>query len=149
MRSQQAILAATQFVIDFNKARKAGSDMTRIHTRMQELEGLLEPLIVQSESWPSNYLLTQPVDPYEAVLANSLRCISRIKLNRYRFHYHACTIRQPLTNLVAALESRYTATVLSLMSRSFLPSTVISLVSPRKRPTAPNHNAFKLAASQR
>lgn len=142
-------MAATQFVIDFNKARKAGSDMARIHTRMQELEGLLEPLIVQSESWPSNYLLTQPVDPYEAVLANSLRCISRIKLNRYYFHYPVFAIRQPLTNLVAVLESRYTATALSLMSPFFLPSTVISLVSPRKRPTAPNHNVFKLVALRR
>lgn len=86
MRSQQAILAATQFVIDFNKVRKAEADMTRIYNRMQELEGLLEPLITQSESWSSNYSLTQPVDPSEAVVANALRCMSRIKLNRYWFY---------------------------------------------------------------
>ncbi|TGJ85960.1 hypothetical protein E0Z10_g2824 [Xylaria hypoxylon] len=88
VRSQQAILAATQFVIDFNKVRKAGTDMSRIYNRMQELEGLLEPLIVQSESWPSNYSLVQPVDPSEAVLASALRCMSRIKLNSARIKVH-------------------------------------------------------------
>ncbi|KAI0416854.1 hypothetical protein F5X98DRAFT_387612 [Xylaria grammica] len=88
VRSQQAILAATQFVIDFNKVRKAGADMGRIYKRMQELEGLLEPLIVQSESWSSNYSLVQPVDPSEAVLANALRCMSRIKLNSARIKVH-------------------------------------------------------------
>ncbi|KAJ8128447.1 hypothetical protein O1611_g5189 [Lasiodiplodia mahajangana] len=81
VRAQQAILAATQFVIDFNKVRKTGADMTRIYNRMRELEALLEPLITQSESWPSNYLLTQPVDRSEAVLANALR--ARIKVHRY------------------------------------------------------------------
>ncbi|RYC55267.1 hypothetical protein CHU98_g10943 [Xylaria longipes] len=85
---QQAILAATQFVIDFNKVRKADADMTRIYNRMQELEGLLEPLITQSESWSSNYSLTQPVDRSEAVVANALRCMSRIKLNSARIKVH-------------------------------------------------------------
>ncbi|TRX97796.1 hypothetical protein FHL15_001551 [Xylaria flabelliformis] len=85
---QQAILAATQFVIDFNKVRKAEADMTRIYARMQELEGLLEPLIIQSESWSSNYSLTQPVDRSEAVVANALRCMSRIKLNSARIKVH-------------------------------------------------------------
>ncbi|KAI0872957.1 hypothetical protein GGS24DRAFT_491136 [Hypoxylon argillaceum] len=88
VRAQQAILAATQFVIDFNKVRKAGADMTRIYNRMRELEGLIEPLIAQSESWPSNYLLTQSVDPSEAVLGNALRCMSRIKLNSARIKVH-------------------------------------------------------------
>ncbi|KAI0486299.1 hypothetical protein F4859DRAFT_364117 [Xylaria cf. heliscus] len=88
VRSQQAILAATQFVIDFNKVRKAEADMTRIYSRMQELEGLLEPLITQSESWSSNYSLTQPVDRSEAIVGNALRCMSRIKLNSARIKVH-------------------------------------------------------------
>ncbi|KAI1307799.1 hypothetical protein F5Y03DRAFT_383697 [Xylaria venustula] len=88
VRSQQAILAATQFVIDFNKVRNAGTDMTRIYNRMKELEGLLEPLIIQTESWPSDYSLAQPVDRNEAVLANALRCMSRIKLNSARIKVH-------------------------------------------------------------
>ncbi|KAJ2993582.1 hypothetical protein NUW58_g1799 [Xylaria curta] len=88
VRSQQAILAATQFVIDFNKARNADADMTRVFHRMQELEKSLEPLVTQSESWSSNYSLTQPVDHNEAVVANALRCMSRIKLNSARIKVH-------------------------------------------------------------
>ncbi|KAI0433643.1 hypothetical protein F5Y09DRAFT_338459 [Xylaria sp. FL1042] len=88
VQSQRAILAATQFVIEFNKVRKAGTDMTRIYKRMRELEGILEPLIVQSEAWPSQYPLAQPVDRSEAVLGNALRCMSRIKLNSARIKVH-------------------------------------------------------------
>lgn len=88
--AQQAILAATQFVIDFNKARKDQSDMTRIFNRMRDLERLLEPLITKSETWVLNCPLTQPVDKRESVLSQSLRCISRIKLNRY---YHRAESR--------------------------------------------------------
>lgn len=83
IQAQQAILAATQFVIDFNKARKEQSDMNRIFNRMRDLERLLEPLIAKSESWILNCPLTQLVDKRESVLSQSLRCISRIKLNRY------------------------------------------------------------------
>ncbi|KAI0843236.1 hypothetical protein F5Y06DRAFT_83919 [Hypoxylon sp. FL0890] len=88
VQAQQAILAATQFVIDFNKARKEQSDMTRIFNRMRELERLLEPLIAKSESWVLNCPLTQPVDKRESVLSQSLRCISRIKLNSARIKVH-------------------------------------------------------------
>ncbi|KAI1100122.1 hypothetical protein F4804DRAFT_319865 [Jackrogersella minutella] len=88
VQAQQAILAATQFVIDFNKARKEQSDMTRIFNRMRELERLLEPLIIKSESWILNCPLTQPVDKRESVLSQSLRCISRIKLNSARIKVH-------------------------------------------------------------
>ncbi|KAI1502398.1 hypothetical protein F5X99DRAFT_379361 [Biscogniauxia marginata] len=88
IQSQQAILAATQFVIDFNKARKAQGDMTRIFNRMRELESLLEPLVVKSESYVSNCPLMQPVDSREAVLSHSLRCMSRIKLNSARIKVH-------------------------------------------------------------
>ncbi|KAI0380106.1 hypothetical protein F5Y04DRAFT_282235 [Hypomontagnella monticulosa] len=88
IQAQQAILAATQFVIDFNKARKDQSDMTRIFNRMRELERLLEPLITKSETWVLNCPLTQPVDKRESVLSQSLRCISRIKLNSARIKVH-------------------------------------------------------------
>jgi len=83
VQAQKSILSATMFVIEFNNARKEGRDMTPIYRRMQELERVLAPLINQSDSWPSNRSLSQPVDRSEAVLANALRCMSRIKLNRY------------------------------------------------------------------
>ncbi|KAF3065017.1 C6 zinc finger domain-containing protein [Daldinia childiae] len=88
IQAQQAILAATQFVIDFNKARKEQSDMNRIFNRMRDLERLLEPLITKSESWVLNCPLTQLVDRRESVLSQSLRCISRIKLNSARIKVH-------------------------------------------------------------
>ncbi|KAI1468874.1 uncharacterized protein F4812DRAFT_424975 [Daldinia caldariorum] len=88
VEAQQAILAATQFVIDFNKARKEQSDMTRIFNRMKDLERILEPLITKSESWILNCPLTQPVDKRESVLSQSLRCIARIKLNSARIKVH-------------------------------------------------------------
>ncbi|KAI0154885.1 hypothetical protein GGR57DRAFT_502076 [Xylariaceae sp. FL1272] len=88
VQSQQAILAATQFVSDFNKARKAGADMTRSYNRMRELERILEPMITQSESWSSTCALMQPLDHSEAVLAHALRCMSRIKLNSARIKVH-------------------------------------------------------------
>ncbi|KAK7753286.1 hypothetical protein SLS62_004805 [Diatrype stigma] len=49
IQAQQAILAATQFVIKLNQARKAQSDMRPIFKRMQELESFLEPSVIKSE----------------------------------------------------------------------------------------------------
>ncbi|KAK7958314.1 hypothetical protein PG988_013162 [Apiospora saccharicola] len=81
MKSQQAILAATEFVIDLNKAMASEADMTPSYQRMMELETFLEPLITESEQWVLNCPMTQPVDNDETVVAHSLRCMARIKLN--------------------------------------------------------------------
>ncbi len=76
-------MAATQFVIKLNKARKAQSDMGPIFKRMQELERFLEPLITKSEAWVLDCPVTQPLDRHERVVSQSLKCMARIKLNRY------------------------------------------------------------------
>ncbi|KAI0013062.1 hypothetical protein F4779DRAFT_625501 [Xylariaceae sp. FL0662B] len=88
IQAQQAILAATQFVIEFNKARKTQSDMGRIFNRMRELESRLEPLITKSETWVLNCPLTQVVERTEVILSQTLRCIARIKLNSARIKVH-------------------------------------------------------------
>ncbi|KAK7927161.1 C6 zinc finger domain-containing protein [Apiospora marii] len=88
MKSQQAILAATEFVIDLNKAVATEADMTPSYQRMMELETFLEPLITESEQWVLNCPMTQPVDNDEAVVAHSLRCMARIKLNSARIKVH-------------------------------------------------------------
>ncbi|RYP11423.1 hypothetical protein DL764_000077 [Monosporascus ibericus] len=75
IEAQQAILAATQFVIDLNNARRAQSDMSHIVKRMQELERYLEPLIAKSETWGSDCPQTQPVDNREMVVSQSLRLL--------------------------------------------------------------------------
>ena len=58
------------------------ADMTPSYRRMMELEGFFEPLIEESEKWTLNCPMTQPVDSFESVAAHSLRCMTRIKLNR-------------------------------------------------------------------
>ncbi|KAK8010689.1 hypothetical protein PG990_009654 [Apiospora arundinis] len=88
MKSQQAILAATEFVIDLNKAMASEADMTPSYQRMMELETFLEPLITESEQWVLNCSMTQPVNNDEAVVAHSLRCMARIKLNSARIKVH-------------------------------------------------------------
>ncbi|KAI0482245.1 hypothetical protein GGR56DRAFT_177304 [Xylariaceae sp. FL0804] len=88
IQAQQAILASTKFVIEFNKTRKAGADLSHVFHRMWELERLLEPLVTRSEAWNLKCPLTQPVDRSEAVLGQSLRCMARIKLNSARIKVH-------------------------------------------------------------
>ncbi|KAF6820326.1 C6 zinc finger domain-containing protein [Colletotrichum musicola] len=82
IQAQQAILSATQFVIELNKTVKSGGDMTRIYARMKEMEQYLEPLNTAADSWVLQSTTTTPVDPTEEVLSRSLRCMARIKLNR-------------------------------------------------------------------
>lgn len=55
-------------------------DWTDISTRMQELHNTIEPLIAQANTWTD----IKPVstDP-EAMIAYSLKQMSKIKLNRY------------------------------------------------------------------
>lgn len=82
IQAQQAILSATQFVIELNKTVKSGGDMTRIYARMKEMEQYLEPLNTVADSWILQSTTTTPLDPTEEILSRSLRCMARIKLNR-------------------------------------------------------------------
>ncbi|ORY58246.1 C6 zinc finger domain-containing protein [Pseudomassariella vexata] len=88
IKSQQAILTATQFVIELNKAMKSGADMKPIYQRMTELEVILEPLVNNAETWVRDCPLAQPVDSYETVVAHALRCIAKIKVNSARIKVH-------------------------------------------------------------
>ncbi|EFX05807.1 nitrilase cyanide hydratase and apolipoprotein n-acyltransferase [Grosmannia clavigera kw1407] len=86
--AQQAILAATQFVVELNKTVQAGDDMTRIYARMKEFELFLEPLNTSANLWDLPGTIASPVDPTEQVLTRSLRCMARIKLNSARIKVH-------------------------------------------------------------
>ncbi|KAI1853383.1 hypothetical protein JX266_002089 [Neoarthrinium moseri] len=88
LKSQQAILTATQFVIDLNAAMKSQSDMTHVYQRMVELEVYLEPLVAASEAWVLSCPPTRLVDSHETVVAQALRCMSIIKLNSARIKVH-------------------------------------------------------------
>ncbi|KAK1953515.1 hypothetical protein LY78DRAFT_473370 [Colletotrichum sublineola] len=88
IQAQQAILSATQFVIELNKKVKSGGDMTPIYVRMKEMEQYLEPLNAVADSWILQSTTTTPLDPTEEVLSRSLRCMARIKLNSARIKLH-------------------------------------------------------------
>ncbi|CAI0652473.1 unnamed protein product [Colletotrichum noveboracense] len=81
IQAQQAILSATQFVIELNKTVKSGGDMTRIYARMKEMEQYLEPLNTVADSWILQSTTTTPLDPTEEILSRSLS--ARIKIHRY------------------------------------------------------------------
>ncbi|KAM6529997.1 hypothetical protein FALCPG4_008120 [Fusarium falciforme] len=83
IQAQQAMLATTQFSTELSKAVKFNGDMDRIHERMRELDSHLESLIKVADSWVLQPTMTATVDPTEAVVSRSLRCMTRIKLNRY------------------------------------------------------------------
>lgn len=82
IQAQQAILAATKFVMELNRAREAGQGFQRVFERMLELERRLEPMCTRSETWILDCPLLQRVDHDERVLGQSLKCIAKIKLNR-------------------------------------------------------------------
>ncbi|EJT69856.1 C6 zinc finger domain-containing protein [Gaeumannomyces tritici R3-111a-1] len=86
--AQQAILTATEFVIDLNKTMKANGDMNRVYNKMVELEARLEPLLAKSETWDLTSPVTLTIEPSEEVVGRSLRCMARIKLNSARIKLH-------------------------------------------------------------
>ncbi|ROV91194.1 hypothetical protein VMCG_09330 [Cytospora schulzeri] len=89
IKSQRAILAATQFVIELNKAvAKEDADMNPLYERMKDLEASMGPLLSHSETWILPSTTTSPVDPTEDVVARSLRCMAIIKLNSARIKLH-------------------------------------------------------------
>lgn len=88
LQAQRAILAATEFVIELNKAVADQADMSPIYSKMRDLEAYLGPLLAHSESWLLTSTTTSPVDPTEAVVARSLRCMAAIKLNSARIKVH-------------------------------------------------------------
>lgn len=62
--------------------------MDPIYDKMRELEAFLEPLVARSDAWLLASTTTAPVDPAEAVVARSLRCMASIKLNSARIKVH-------------------------------------------------------------
>lgn len=88
IKSQQAILSATQFVRQLNDALETGSDMLLVYERMQELHSLVGGLITSTEQWPHVSGSASPVDASESVVASSLKAMSKIKLNSAKIKVH-------------------------------------------------------------
>ncbi|KAI5255326.1 hypothetical protein E4T42_01894 [Aureobasidium subglaciale] len=85
IKSQQTILLATQFVSAVGRAVDGREDWTDISARMQELHNTIEPLIAQACSWTDSKPASD--DP-EAMIAYSLKQMSKIKLNSARIKLH-------------------------------------------------------------
>ena len=90
IQCQRTILSATQFVVDLNRAMEQKSSLGFLCDRMQELHGVIEPLVASSESWCPQYSTSSSLHSSEAVAAHSLRCMSKIKLHRYVPYYIEC-----------------------------------------------------------
>ncbi|ROV96097.1 hypothetical protein VSDG_05056 [Cytospora chrysosperma] len=89
IQCQRVILAATQFVIDLNQTvSKEGADMNPLYERMKDLDASMAPLLSLSETWILASTTTSPVDPTEDIVARSLRCMGKIKLNSARIKLH-------------------------------------------------------------
>ncbi|CAF9943450.1 MAG: hypothetical protein ALECFALPRED_000394 [Alectoria fallacina] len=87
LSAQQTILAATQFILDQNKAFETKSNMSYIYEKMQELNSILDPLLARADAWSTDSS-TMPVDASEAVVGLALKSIARIKLNSARIKLH-------------------------------------------------------------
>ncbi|KAH0293789.1 hypothetical protein KCU62_g885, partial [Aureobasidium sp. EXF-3399] len=85
IKSQQTILLATQFVTAVGLAVDGKQDWTEISSRMQNLHNTIEPLLSQSNQWTDAKPCS--ADP-EAVVAFSLKQMSKIKLNSARIKLH-------------------------------------------------------------
>lgn len=88
IKSQQAILSATQFVRQLNDALETRSDMLLVYERMQELHSLINGLIASTEQWSHVPASASPVEATESVVASSLKAMSKIKLNSARIKVH-------------------------------------------------------------
>ncbi|KJR88355.1 Fungal Zn binuclear cluster domain containing protein [Sporothrix schenckii 1099-18] len=88
IESQQAILAATQFVIQMNKALATQGDMEPIYKKMTDLESRIAPMVERSESWAFSGCLAPVVEPAETCLIRTLRSMARIKINSARVKVH-------------------------------------------------------------
>ena len=80
IESQQAILSATQFVIEMNRFVKDPQASPLPHVRMQELHERIDHLVEYASGKPHEGS-GQTVDA-EATAARALRCMSVVKLNR-------------------------------------------------------------------
>jgi len=113
IESQQAILSATQFVIEMNRFVKEPETHAAPVQQMQELHTRIDGLITFARE-RTHEATSQTTDP-EATAAQALRCMSIVKLNRSD-RSRIC-IWSSLT-LYAAHASSYTDTVPFLICRS-------------------------------
>ena len=88
LEAQQAIVTATQFVIDLDLILKSHQDTAAISQRMVELDNIIEPLISKADTWALESYPAISLDITELKVAQALRGMARIKLNSARIKLH-------------------------------------------------------------
>lgn len=76
------ITTCTQFVIDLDASLKMKSNISEIWDRMLELDANIEPMITNADSWTLTSSPPTSLDSSELCVAQALRGMARIKLNR-------------------------------------------------------------------
>ncbi|KAH8811026.1 hypothetical protein F5884DRAFT_668838 [Xylogone sp. PMI_703] len=84
LQAQQAIVSATQFVIDLQETLRLKGDITPLWKTMLELESRIEQLINKTDDWVPDTFTTST----ELGVTESLRIMARIKLNSARIKVH-------------------------------------------------------------
>jgi len=122
IESQQAILSATQFVIDMNRFVKSPEEYAAPVEQMQEIHTRIDGLVAFANG-KSHETIVQAFDP-ETTAAQALRCMSIVKLNRSDCPNKSTSLplRASLI-LVVVPASSYTDTVPSL-TYQYLPSRI-------------------------
>jgi hypothetical protein len=82
LESQQVIATSTQFVIDLDTTLKSKAHTDSISQRMIELDNIIERLTVRADTWVLESSPPAAMDAGEMKVAQALRGIARIKLNR-------------------------------------------------------------------
>ncbi|RFU30814.1 hypothetical protein B7463_g5521, partial [Scytalidium lignicola] len=84
VQAQQAIVSATQFVIDLQEILRSKADITPLWKTMLELESRIEQLINKTAAWIPESFTASP----ELAVTQALRGMARIKLNSARIKVH-------------------------------------------------------------
>ena len=127
IKCQQAIVDATQYVIDHTEILERGGDLDVMNQRTLELEDRLAALSINADRWFAydRYPVDMPVDGGETVVAKTLRSIARMKINsaRIKLHRYSAFIDKPIfTKRHCDLEPRQMASPETQSSASNLSS---------------------------
>ncbi|KAM5499231.1 hypothetical protein McanMca71_006420 [Microsporum canis] len=87
IQAQQALVAATQYIIDFNQALRAKTNLAVIFERMGKLTAWTSSILAQADA-PLQDSGVPASQDIESVTAQSIRYISRIKLCSARIKTH-------------------------------------------------------------
>ncbi|EAS28014.3 C6 zinc finger domain-containing protein [Coccidioides immitis RS] len=88
VQAQQVLVSATQYVCDLNRALRGRADMSRIYERVKKLDFWALAALSQANIHPPPHVSALDAYRSEAITANSVRAIARIKISSARIKIH-------------------------------------------------------------